>query len=98
MLIKKPGSVTTARHISKRGTICRQSYFKKSPWLKLWQRGLRNSIMVEPPISAGDPLPPKCAVIEVHVGELKQLFDAIDPSPFRDRDLDPKAEEFIVGW
>jgi hypothetical protein len=29
---------------------------------------------------------------------LKQLFDAIDPSPFRDRDLDPKAEEFIVGW
>jgi hypothetical protein len=26
------------------------------------------------------------------------LFDAIDPSPFRDRDLDPKAEEFIVSW
>lgn len=48
--------------------------------------------------AAGDPIPPKCAVIEVHVGELKQLFDAIDPSPFRDRDLDPKAEEFIVGW
>lgn len=47
--------------------------------------------------SAGDPIPPKCSVIEVHVGELKQLFDAIDPSPFRDRDLDPKAEEFIVG-
>src|ERR1700751_26309 len=48
--------------------------------------------------SAGDPLPPKCSVIEVHVGELKQLFNAIDPSPFRDKDLDPKAEEFIVGW
>src|SRR6266705_860895 len=48
--------------------------------------------------SAGDPIPPKCSLIEVHVGELKQLFDAIDPSPFRDRDLDPKAEEFIVGW
>src|SRR5690348_18450476 len=48
--------------------------------------------------SAGDPLPPQCSVIEVHLGELKQLFNAIDPSPFRDRDLDPKAEEFIVGW
>ncbi|HKW26141.1 MAG TPA: hypothetical protein VJN48_10185 [Terriglobales bacterium] len=48
--------------------------------------------------SAGDPIPPKCAVIEVHVGELKQLFNAIDPAPFRDRDLDTKAEEFIVGW
>jgi hypothetical protein len=34
----------------------------------------------------------------VHVPELKRLFNAIDPSPFRERDLDPKAEEFIVGW
>jgi hypothetical protein len=48
--------------------------------------------------SACDPLPPKCSVIEVRVGELKQLFNAIDPSPFRDKDLDLKAEEFIVGW
>lgn len=29
-------------------------------------------------VSAGDPISPKCAVIEVHVGELKQLIDAID--------------------
>jgi hypothetical protein len=37
-------------------------------------------------------------VIEVRVAELRQLFNAIDPSPFRDRDLDPRAEEFIVEW
>src|SRR5512142_72875 len=48
--------------------------------------------------SAGDPLPPKCAIIRVHVAELKQLFNSIDPSPFRNKDLDPRAEEFIVGW
>jgi len=48
--------------------------------------------------SAGDPLPPKCVVIKVHVAELKQLFNSIDPSPFRNKDLDPKAEEFIIGW
>src|SRR4051794_22851437 len=48
--------------------------------------------------SAGDSLPSNCVRIEVHVGELRQLFDALDPSPFRERDLDPKAEEFIVGW
>jgi hypothetical protein len=48
--------------------------------------------------SAGDPIPPRCSVIEVHVGELRQLFNSIDPSPFRNKDLDPKAEEFIVGW
>ena len=29
---------------------------------------------------------------------LRQLFNAIDPSPFRQRDLDPRAEEFIVDW
>ena len=48
--------------------------------------------------SVGDPLPADCELIEVHVSELKQLFNAIDPSPFRERDLDPNAEEFIVDW
>jgi hypothetical protein len=48
--------------------------------------------------AAGDPVPPDCRVIEVHVAELRQLFNAIDPSPFHERDLDPRAEEFIVGW
>lgn len=48
--------------------------------------------------SAGDPIPRDCEVIEIHVTELLQLFNAIDPSPFRERDLDPAAEDFIVGW
>jgi len=47
---------------------------------------------------AGDAIPTDCRVIEVRVAELRQLFNAIDPSPFRDRDLDPRAEEFIVEW
>jgi hypothetical protein len=50
------------------------------------------------PASAGNPIPPKCEAIEVRVAELRQLFNAIDPSPFRERDLDPRAEEFIVDW
>ena len=36
--------------------------------------------------------------MEVRVAELKQLFNAMDASPFRDRDLDPDAEDLIVGW
>ena len=48
--------------------------------------------------SAGDTIPTQCRVIEVRVAELRQLFNAIDPSPFRERDLDPRAEEFIVEW
>lgn len=47
---------------------------------------------------AVDPLPPGCVRIEVHVGELRQMFNAMDAAPFRDRDLDPNAEEFIVDW
>ena len=30
--------------------------------------------------SAGDSIPPNCQVIEVHVAELNQLFNAIDPA------------------
>ena len=37
-------------------------------------------------------------VIAIHVPELNRLFNAIDPSPFREKDLDPNAEAFIVGW
>jgi len=48
--------------------------------------------------SAGDSIPSNCQVIEVHVAELSRLFNAIDPTPFRQRDLDPDAEDFIVGW
>jgi hypothetical protein len=49
--------------------------------------------------AAGDAIPAECRrPIEVRVGELRQLFNAIDPSPFLERDLDPKAEEFIVDW
>jgi hypothetical protein len=47
---------------------------------------------------AGDPIPERCHIIEVRVAELRQLFNAIDPSPFHERDLDPRAEEFIVDW
>ncbi|MDE2182664.1 MAG: hypothetical protein KGJ78_06540 [Alphaproteobacteria bacterium] len=36
--------------------------------------------------------------IEVRVERIAQLFDTLDPVPFRERDLDKDAEEFIVGW
>ena len=37
-------------------------------------------------------------MIELELRDLAQLFNSMDPSPFHERDLDPKAEEFIVGW
>lgn len=34
--------------------------------------------------------------IALRLHDVDQLFDTLDPSPFREKDLDPKAEEFIV--
>ena len=44
------------------------------------------------------PTPKNERAIEVRVEELRQLFNAMDPAPFRQRDLDPAAEDFIVEW
>ncbi len=38
------------------------------------------------------------ADILIHLREIQQLFNSMDPTPFPDRDLDDRAEEFITGW
>jgi hypothetical protein len=37
-------------------------------------------------------------VLELHVAEMRQLYNAMDPAPFRERDLDPNAEDYIMDW
>jgi hypothetical protein len=39
--------------------------------------------------SRDDGMPSDCARIEVRVGEIRQLFNSMDPARFRERDLDP---------
>jgi hypothetical protein len=36
--------------------------------------------------------------IELNLRDINQLFNSMDPSPFKERDLDHDAEEFIVSW
>jgi hypothetical protein len=50
-----------------------------------------------PPTQA-DGFPPNCALIEIHLEDLKELYNSLDPTPFLKRDLDPEAEEFIASW
>ncbi len=38
------------------------------------------------------------AVIELQVDKVGQLFDTLDPMPFREKDLDRQAEDYIVSW
>jgi hypothetical protein len=42
--------------------------------------------------------PQPTGTIEIRVEEIAQLFNMLDPFPFRERDLDKDAEEFIVSW
>jgi hypothetical protein len=37
-------------------------------------------------------------IISLKLRDLNQLFNSMDPSPFIEKDLDDRAEEFIVGW
>lgn len=38
------------------------------------------------------------AVIELQLEKAGQLFDTLDPMPFREKDLDREAEDYIVSW
>ena len=44
------------------------------------------------------PMPDVYYEIAIRVRTVMQLFNSLDPSPFRERDLDPHTEEFVVGW
>src|ERR1700738_1072830 len=41
---------------------------------------------------------PAANAIEIQIEEISQLFHSLDPFPFREKDLDKEAEEFIVSW
>ena len=37
------------------------------------------------------------ALIELRLSSIHQLFNSIDPAPFHEKDLDPDAEDYIIG-
>jgi hypothetical protein len=48
---------------------------------------------------SGAPGPEAAAArLDLHLAELRQLFNSMDAAPLRERDLDPAAEQFIVEW
>jgi hypothetical protein len=36
--------------------------------------------------------------LEIRLSKLQQLFNSFDPSPFHEKELDPDAEAYIVGY
>ena len=37
-------------------------------------------------------------VLELYLTDARQLFNSMDPAPFRERNLDPEAAAYIVQW
>ena len=48
-------------------------------------------------IDTNDSIPAAATKIQINVSRPAQLFNSLDPSPFRERDLDHNAEDYIVG-
>jgi hypothetical protein len=36
--------------------------------------------------------------LNLYLADSRQLFNSMDPAPFRQRDLDPNASAYIVEW
>jgi hypothetical protein len=41
---------------------------------------------------------PAARVLELNLSAQRQLFNSMDPAPFRERDLDPDVVSYIVDW
>ena len=37
-----------------------------------------------------------CFLVEIKLSDVRQLFNSLDPSPFREKDLDDEARDYIV--
>ncbi len=37
-------------------------------------------------------------VLNLYLSDTRQLFNSMDPAPFRERNLDPEAAAYIVQW
>lgn len=48
--------------------------------------------------AAARPPAAETGTIEIRLAKVSQLFNMLDPFPFRERDLDPEAEDYIVDW
>ena len=53
--------------------------------------------MVAQQTAGGPPAAARVGVLDVQVDRLDELFNAIDPAPFRGRALDPDAEAYLVA-
>jgi hypothetical protein len=55
--------------------------------------------MTRPGPPAGqDGLAGRPGLLNLYLADTRQLFNSLDPAPFRQRDLDPEASAYILDW
>jgi len=59
---------------------------------------VRDQVANEHQANMAEQPPPTANTIEIKIEEIAQLFHNLDSFPFREKDLDREAEEFIVSW
>jgi hypothetical protein len=50
------------------------------------------------PLATGQGAADSRTELELYLAETRQLFNSMDPAPFRERDLEPKATAYIIDW
>jgi hypothetical protein len=40
----------------------------------------------------------KAEVLEIYLADIRRLFNSMDPAPFHERELDPRAADYVVEW
>ena len=56
-----------------------------------------NTASIEPPTARAS-RSSRRDVLDLYLEDTRQLFNSMDPAPFRQRDLDPNATAYIVAW
>jgi hypothetical protein len=58
---------------------------------------LSHTTGTEPPAASAGPSRRR-DTLDLFLSDTRQLFNSMDPAPFRQRDLDPEATAYIVAW
>ena len=90
-------SATEGQGLTSKDAVMRKRALER--WENEGGKVLVNSLKSGSPRNGGthnDSVAASHSIIKMHLRKLEQLFDSLDHSPFREKDLDRNAEEYIV--
>lgn len=74
----------------------RSKFLSQSRYASTLEAPSQQRLSQRPPKTG--PITESQGVVSIHINNLRQFFNSLDPSPFRERDLDAKAAQFIETY